>query len=289
MMLGRSSALAWGVQTLGEFLGTAMFLYLATGGVKSLTGGSPESSFPVGVAAAWGASLALTTWAFFRISGAHLNPAITLSSLITGHITVPKAILYFIAQLLGAMLGAALARATTPSSYPLGSLDEVMNGESRSRAFFLEFFLTSIMVFVYHMVVHEKNKSTFLAALPIGLAAFSCYLFGTRFTGTSINPARAFATSVVNRSFTSDHWIFWFGPLAGAVLGAALHILFRWVNYDHLNPGQDAESFAQYHRANMAFDPEYAAAHGNPPTTTPAAANGTTTDATMGTTTSTNV
>ncbi|KAF9158789.1 hypothetical protein DFQ26_007253 [Actinomortierella ambigua] len=281
MIFGKSGALAWGLQSFGEFVGTAMFLYLATGGVKSATGGLQDSSFPLSVAASWGAALTVTTWAFFRISGSHFNPAITLSSLITGHISIPKAILYFIAQLLGAMVGAALARGTSTAEYPLGSLDQLMNGESRSRAFFLEFFLTAIMVFVFHMTVHEKNKSTFLAALPIGLTAFSCYLFGSRFTGTSINPARAFATSIVNRSFTIDHWIFWFGPLAGGVLGAALHLLFRWANYDHLNPGQDAESFAQYHRANMALDPEYAAAHGGLPTTTVPATTGTTTGTTV--------
>ncbi|KAG0223628.1 hypothetical protein BGW42_005744 [Actinomortierella wolfii] len=262
-MVLKSRAMAWGIQSLGEFIGTAMFMYLATGGVRSIAYGYHESAFPAATAASWGAALTVVTWAFFRISGSHFNPAITFSSLITGHIAIPKAVLFFIAQLLGAMIGVAMARGNTPDDYPIGSVNALMNGETRARGFFLEFFLTAIMVFVYHMTVHEKNRSTFLAALPIGLTAFSCYLFGTRFTGTSLNPARAFATSVVNREFTSNHWIFWFGPLTGAILGAALHLLFRWANYDHLNPGQDADSFAQFHRANMALDPDYAAAHGN--------------------------
>ena len=86
-----------------------------------------------------------------------------------------------------------------------------MIGECVARGFFLEFFLTTILCFVYHMTVHEKNRSTFMAALPYGLTLFSCYLFATRYTNASINPARAFAVSVVSRSFPRDHWIFWFG------------------------------------------------------------------------------
>jgi glycerol uptake facilitator-like aquaporin len=61
------------------------------------------------------------------------------------------------------------------------------------------------------MVVHEKNRSTFMSALPYGLTMFSCHLFATRYTNAAINPARAFASSVVARNFTRDHWIYWLG------------------------------------------------------------------------------
>lgn len=86
-----------------------------------------------------------------------------------------------------------------------------MFGESIVRGFFLECFLTMILCFVYHMSVHEKNRSTFLAALPYGLTLFSCHLFATRYTNAAINPARAFGASVVARSFPTHHWIYWFG------------------------------------------------------------------------------
>ncbi|KAG0092385.1 hypothetical protein BGZ93_008349, partial [Podila epicladia] len=201
------SAKSWGIQALAEFIGTAMFMYLAIGGADAVTRGAPEGFGLLGNAFAFGIALVVTSWAFFRISGSHFNPAITLSSLITGHINVPRAILYFISQLLGAMLGVALTRGTTPSNETIGQA----RGESRARAFFLEFFLTAILCFVYHMIVHEKNRSTFMAALPYGFTIFSCHLFATRYTGAAINPARAFATSVAARSFSPDHWIFWFG------------------------------------------------------------------------------
>ncbi|KAF9428168.1 hypothetical protein BGZ94_003209 [Podila epigama] len=248
------SAKGWGIQALAEFFGTAMYLYLAVGGADAVTRGTAEGAGALGTAFAFGIGLIVTAWAFFRISGAHFNPAITLSSLITGHITVPKAILYFIAQLLGAMLGVAMARGTTPSTERVGQVNVLMNNQSIARGFFLEFFLTAILCFVYHMVVHEKNRSTFMAALPYGLAIFSCHLFATRYTNAAINPARAFATSVVARSFAREHWIFWFGPFCGAILAAALHILFRYLDYDRVNPGIDAENQAQLLRAQAAVN-----------------------------------
>ena len=79
----------------------------------------------MGNAFAFGFSLLVTAWAFFRISGAHFNPAITLSSVITGHISVNKAVLFVISQLLGAMLGVALVRGTTPSSERTGQVNQL--------------------------------------------------------------------------------------------------------------------------------------------------------------------
>ncbi|KAG0204988.1 hypothetical protein BGX28_003238 [Mortierella sp. GBA30] len=233
----KSSARGWGIQTLAEFLGTAMFLYLAVGGADAVNGGAGGAGDAgaswnyLGTAFAFGIGLVVTAWAFFRISGSHFNPAISLSSLITAHITVPQFVLYFIAQLLGGMLGVALARGTTPSTETIGQ----QNGESIARGFFLEFFLTAILCFVYHMTVHEKNRSTFMAALPYGFAIFSCYLFATRYTNAALNPARAFAT-----------------PFGGAILAAALHIFFRHMDYDRYSAGIDAENQAQYQRAQAA-------------------------------------
>ncbi|KAG0272044.1 hypothetical protein BGZ95_000089 [Linnemannia exigua] len=251
--MSKSTAKGWFIQSLAEFIGTAMFMYLGVGGADAITNEIGEGNGGyLAKAFAFGIGLAITAWGFFRISGSHFNPAVSFSSLITGHLTVPKFVLYFVSQLLGAMLGVALARGTTPSSESIMQVNSLRNGQSLARGFFLEFFLTMILCFVYHMVVHEKNRSTFMSALPYGLTLFSCHLFATRYTNAAINPARAFATSVVARSFTSDHWIYWLGPLFGAILAAALHILFRYFDYDQHNAGIDAENQAQFLRAQAA-------------------------------------
>ncbi|KAF9974186.1 hypothetical protein BGZ65_008868, partial [Modicella reniformis] len=240
------SSKGWFIQTLGEFVGTAMFLYLAVGGATAVVQGIGMGPSILATSTSFGMALTVTAWAFFRISGAHFNPAISFSSLITGHIPFPKFVLFFIAQLLGAMVGVGLVCGTTPDA--VGQVNSLMSGESIVRGFFLEFFLTTILCFVYHMTVHERNRSTFLAALPYGFALFSCHLFATRYTNAAINPAQAFATAVVSRSFAREHWIYWFGPLCGSILAAALHILFRYMDYDQYSAGIDADYPSQYAR-----------------------------------------
>ncbi|KAF9924740.1 hypothetical protein FBU30_005343 [Linnemannia zychae] len=247
-----STAKGWFTQSIAELIGTAIFMYLAVGGADAVANDLGAGGGYLANAFAFGIALVVTAWVFFRISGSHFNPAVSFSSLITGDLTVPKFVLYFISQLLGAMLGVALARGTTPSSDRIMEVNQLKNGESIARGFFLEFFLTAILCFVYHMVVHEKNRSTFMSALPYGLALFSSHLFATQYTNASINPARALATSVVASQFTREHWIFWIGPLLGAILAAALNILFRYFDYDLYNPGIDAENQAQFLRARAA-------------------------------------
>ncbi|KAF9202920.1 hypothetical protein BGZ59_001913, partial [Podila verticillata] len=125
-MADKNTARNWGIQTLAEFVGTAMYMYLAIGGADAVTRGSvTQGAASLGDAFAFGIGLVVTAWAFFRISGSHFNPAITFSSLITGHITVPQAFLYFVAQLLGAMLGVALVRGTTPHTETIGQVNQL--------------------------------------------------------------------------------------------------------------------------------------------------------------------
>ncbi|KAG0248186.1 hypothetical protein BG011_000373 [Mortierella polycephala] len=108
------------------------------------------------------------------------------------------------------------------------------------------------------MTNEERNKSSFMAPLPIGFTIFSCHLFGTRYTNTSINPARAFATSLVSRDFTYEHWIYWIGPLGGGIVAAALYIFFCYFGFDTV-PGaykarsrvEDADSFGEDARADI--------------------------------------
>ncbi|KAG0197178.1 hypothetical protein BGX28_009312 [Mortierella sp. GBA30] len=235
----------WYVPAFGEFVGTAMFLYLAVGGADAVTRGASEGTAILGVAFAFGMGLMVTAWGFGRISGAHFNPAITLSCLITGNICIAKAIMYFLCQLFGACVGVAMARGTTPAGERMGQINYLHNGENVTRGFFLEFWLTSILCFVYLMTTEERNKSSFMAPLPIGFTLFSCQLFATRYTNASINPARAFATSLVSLEFSDEHWIYWFGPFGGGVVAAALYIFFCYFDFDIVTAANKAQLRAE--------------------------------------------
>lgn len=222
----------WYIPATGEFIGTAMFLYLAVGGADAVSRDAAEGTGVLGVAFAFGMGLMVTAWAFGRISGAHFNPAITLACLIAGDHSFGKAIMYLICQLLGASLGVAMARGTTPNNVYAGGINVLHNGETLVRGFFLEFWLSSILCFVYLTTTDERARSSFMAPLPIGFTLFSCHLFAVRYTNASINPARAFATSLVSRHFTSDHWIYWLGPFGGGILAAGLYRFFCHFDID---------------------------------------------------------
>lgn len=100
------------------------------------------------------------------------------------------------------------------------------------------------------MLAVEKSKATFLAPVGIGLSLFIAEIAGVYYTGGSLNPARSFGPCVANKSFPSEHWIYWVGPCLGAVVAAGFYWFIKAVEYQTANPGQDFDDL----EAN-AFDP----------------------------------
>jgi aquaporin rerated protein, other eukaryote len=173
-----------------------------------------------------------------------------------------------IGQLLGAMASAAIVGALFPG--PLAVTTSLSGGTTLAQGLFIEMFLTAMLVFTIIMLAVEKNKSTFLAPVGIGLALFIAelggmhpllclplsiirYLFtvGVYYTGGSLNPARSFGPCVANRSFPSEHWIYWIGPILGALLAAGFFWFIKAAEYETANPGQDFDDL----EAN-AYNPE---------------------------------
>lgn len=87
-----------------------------------------------------------------------------------------------------------------------------------------------------------------------GLALFIAELAGVYYTGGSLNPARSFAPSVVNRKFYHEHWIYWVGPLLGALLAVAFYKLLKKLEYELANPGADDDEAAHDARARGGND-----------------------------------
>jgi aquaporin related protein len=96
-------------------------------------------------------------------------------------------------------------------------------------------FLTAQLVFTIFMLATEKHEGTFIAPIGIGLSLFVAELMGVYYTGGSVNPARSFGPSVVSHKFESYHWIYWVGPILGALLASAFYMFVKACKYNTLS------------------------------------------------------
>jgi aquaporin related protein len=88
-------------------------------------------------------------------------------------------------------------------------------------------FLTAQLVFTIFMLATEKHEGTFIAPVGIGLSLFVAELMGVYYTGGSVNPARSFGPCVVTHTFASYHWIYWVGPILGAILASTFYMFIK--------------------------------------------------------------
>lgn len=139
-------------------------------------------------------------------------------------------------QLVAAIAAAAVTDGLIPG--PLLVANTLGNHISIAQGLFLEMFLTAQLVLTVYFLAVEKHRGTFLAPIGIGLSVFISHLVATNWTGTSINPARSFGPAVVTK-FVGYHWIYWIGPFMGAILAWGVYAVFKWLEYEDANPGQD--------------------------------------------------
>lgn len=216
-----------------EFIATLLFVFLGAGTVV-VTGGLLKDGLTsarlVAIALAHGLAIALLVSATAKISGGHINPAITFGALITGKIDPPKAGMYVGAQLVGAVVGAWLLTLVIPAA-ARGNLGahRLGAGISAGGGLLAEIVLTFALVFVVFATAMDPKGLGHLAPAAIGLTVLVDHLFGVPVTGASMNPARSFGPALVAGAWDS-HWVYWIGPLAGGALAA-------WV-YDFLFLGR---------------------------------------------------
>ncbi|KXX75064.1 Aquaporin-1 [Madurella mycetomatis] len=236
------------VATVGEFVGTFLFLYFSYGGnvmaasragTTAPTGGM-SSETVVFISLAYSFSLLVNVWAFYRISGGLFNPAVTLGLCLSSQLPWVRGLFFVPAQLLASLCAGGLVSAMFPVD--VSEANSVLGGgTSVTQGLFMEMFFTALLVFVVLMLASEKSKDTFLAPIGIGLALFVAMLAGTAYTGGSLNPARSLGCAVAARSFPGYHWIYWLGPVLGSLLSAGFYVLVKYIHYEKANPGQDAE------------------------------------------------
>jgi MIP family channel proteins len=198
---------------VAEFVGAFTLVFI--GGGAGIIAGSDL----VAVALANGLAIGVMVTNLGHISGGHFNPAITIAFLATRRIKVSLAGLYVIAQLAGATAAALILRWIWGDHLFLRAVPNspfVNDGKSVVIELVLTFFLAWA---VWATAVDPRGAFKAVAGLAIGLTITADVLMGGTLTGAAMNPARAFGPELVS-GFWGDAWIYWVGPILGALFAA---------------------------------------------------------------------
>jgi aquaporin NIP len=178
----------------------------------------------VGVSLVFGLVILAAIAALGHVSGAHFNPAVTLSFVLTRHLPRRDALVYLAGQLIGAISAALLLWAIWPSQP--ADLGATVPSIAAGRALILEGVMSALLMMVILSVATDTRAVGAPAALAIGATIALDALFGGPLTGASMNPARSFAPALVTGQWR-DFWVYLAGPLIGAPLGALAYQLVR--------------------------------------------------------------
>ncbi|MBA2506205.1 MAG: MIP family channel protein [Thermoleophilaceae bacterium] len=171
----------------------------------------------VGVSLVFGLVIMAMIYATGHISGAHINPAVTLAFTLTRHFPPRDAVAYVVAQVIGAILGALVLLAVWPDQP--AELGATVPSVGVGSALVYELILTAILMFVIIAVATDTRAVGAAAAIAIGGAVGLDALFGGPVTGASMNPARSLGPALAAWEW-QDFWLYLAGPFAGAALGA---------------------------------------------------------------------
>ncbi|XP_060914160.1 aquaporin-4 [Labrus mixtus] len=210
---------------MAELLGTLILVSAVLGASVPGLGEGPVG--PLYPAIAVGVVIVAVAHCFGEISGAQVNPAVTLSLLATRRLDVLRAFVYIAAQCLGASLGTgalylALPLKTTAEHF----VNRVPLELNAAQALGIEVLCTFQLVFtVFSVEAQRRRESQEPGNLAIGFAHTAGVLIGGRFSGGSMNPARSLGPAIIT-GFWENHWVYWIGPVLGAILAGVSHEFF---------------------------------------------------------------
>lgn len=203
---------------LAELLGTFALVFCGTGAVviNDVTSGAVSH---VGIGITFGLIVTVMIYAFGSISGAHINPAVTLAFSFTDRFERKYLIGYIIAQLLGAFLASGILKLLFEQQDNLGS---TIPFGSWQQSFVLEIILTYFLMLVI-LFVSQNKATTQFTAIAVGATVMLEAIFAGPITGASMNPARSIAPAIVSGN-VSELWIYIAAPIIGAILAS-----FTWI------------------------------------------------------------
>lgn len=209
----------WWKPCVAEFVGAFALTFVGAGAIVATTNNL------VAIALAHGLVIAVMVTALAHVSGGHFNPAVTVAALFTKKIQVEMGILYIIFQLLGSAFGAFLLMAATGDLWQATHLGTPQLGPAITapNAVVIEAVLTFFLVFViFGVAIDGRNQMKPVAGLAIGLTVCVDILMGGPLTGAAMNPARAFGTALLSRTW-EHQVVYWAGPLLGGILAGVVY------------------------------------------------------------------
>lgn len=213
-----------------EALGTFLLVFAGPGAVviDAVSGGRVTD---LGVGLSFGLAVMAAIFAFGRVSGAHINPAVTLAFASGGHFPWAHVPAYIAAQLAGGIGASAVHGALFGNVAHLGST--IPTGGA-GQALGLEVVITFFLMYVILSVATDGRIPPGTAAMAIGGYVALAATFAGPIAGASMNPARSLGPALLSGTWT-DHWVYWAGPVLGALLAAAV-----WSYMRHGSPPQRA-------------------------------------------------
>ncbi len=207
-----------------ELIATFTFVFMGVGAVgAALSLVTPiDGAGLVIIALGHGLGIFLGIVVIGRVTGAHLNPAVTIAVIVSGNIGIIRGLSYIVGQLAGAALAALLLDQFVWGLSNLG-VHGLGAGVSTGDGLVIEVILTFFLVFTIFATAIDKRGNAAWAPLAIGLVIFVDHLIAVPLTGASVNPARSFGPALIHGAW-DDHWIYWVAPVLGGLVAAVAYV-----------------------------------------------------------------
>ena len=219
-----------GQRCLAELLGTYLLVFVGPGSVITFAvtlGFESPAAALFGIGFAFAIIVAVCIYTIGHISGCHINPAVTIALTAVGRFPAREVAPYIVSQLFGAVLASATHRVIYGHEtamkvfYGLTLPGDIIGGDPVI-ACINELVMTFVLMFTIMGVAVSGKAPSGWAGWAIGLVVGALIWWGGPISGTSLNPARTFGPAVLSGNWTA-HWVYWVGPIAGAVLGALVY------------------------------------------------------------------